>query len=121
MEDESRVLSGLVYGDELPKVYRARKQKLLFKTVPNENVEAAKTEGWEVFKANRNTTRLSKSKPVGQALEDETWCLFADMGFDQMNARADFVIPVAKKGGEVPPKQVDVFAKDKDTVLMIEC
>lgn len=121
MEDESNVLSGLVYGDELPKVYRARRQKQLFKTVPNEVLEIAKSEGWEVFKVNRNTARLCKPKPVGQALEDETWCLFADLGFDQMNGRSKFVIPVAKKGGDVPPKQVDVFAKDKDTVLMIEC
>ena len=121
MPEQKKAFEGLVYGDELSKVHRQRKQKFLFKTVPHEEVEAMKAEGWSDYMQNKKTVRLCKPKPVGQALEDKVWSLLAVMGFDEMNGDGKFTIPVAKKGKDVPPKQIDVFAKDRDTVLIIEC
>ena len=121
MSGEEKVLSDLVYGDALKKVYRQRKPKCVYRTVPSEEAQKMVDEGWSEFRRNKNSIRLFRPKPVGQALEDETWSLMARMGFTEMNGTANFKIPVAKKGREVPAKQIDVFAKDEDTVLMIEC
>jgi len=65
-----------------------------------------------------DTYRLQKNKPIDEYFEDEVWCLFADMGFNVMNRDRKLKLNVIK--GETT-KQIDVLAKDDETILIIEC
>ena len=42
----------------------------------------------------------------------------AQMGFKEMNGGRQFTIAVEER---LPPRQIDVFAKDDETVIIVEC
>ena len=64
--------------------------------------------------------RLAKSKPIDQAFEDEIWCLLYKIGFENLNKDRKFRIKLLSNN-KSPGKQLDVFAKDDDTILIVEC
>ena len=76
----------------------------------------AEDEGWEILRKNKKSYRLKKEKPHDEQLEDEVWCILAKMGFDELSDGRNFTI----KDGE-QDRQIDVFAKDRETAILIEC
>ncbi|MDP8314441.1 MAG: DGQHR domain-containing protein [Candidatus Celaenobacter antarcticus] len=76
----------------------------------------ADDEGWEILRRNKKSFRLKKDKPLDEQLEDEVWCILAKMGFDELSDGRDFTI----KDGNLD-RQIDVFAKDRETAIVVEC
>ena len=118
-------LGPLVSGDEINPELRRRKSKDLFKTVSASNrkliakkVRLEEEDGWRIFKKNVKSTRMAKSKPADEQLEDEVWSILAQMGFKEMSEGRQFTIAVEKG---LPPRQIDVFAKDDESVVIVEC
>ena len=118
-------LRPLVTGDEIASELRRRKKKDIFKTVTGstkkliaEKVRLEQADGWRIFRKNAKSTRLAKPKPADEQLEDEVWCILAQMGFKEMSKGRQFVVAV---GDGLPPRQIDVFAKDDETVVIVEC
>ena len=118
-------LGPLVSGDEINSELRQRKSKDLFKTVSASNkellakkVQLEEEDGWRIFKENVKSTRMAKSKPADEQLEDEVWSILAQMGFKEMSKGRQFTIAVEKG---LPPRQIDVFAKDDESVVIVEC
>ena len=71
-------LGPLVTEDEIASELRRRKKKDIFKTVTGstkkliaEKVRLEEADGWRVFRKNAKSTRLAKSKPADEQLEDE--------------------------------------------------
>lgn len=121
---EEEILTNLVQGKELQSILRKRRSQFVFQTVKIGTEDLYIEDGWEEVKRKRKSkksTRLRKDKPQDEALEDEVWCLFAKMGFLEMNADRNFKIPVTGGPHEIPPKQIDVFAIDEETVIFVEC
>ena len=113
-------IEGLVSGSELESIYRGRKPAFIFESVPMGKEEEYLDDGWGIYRRNKKSIRLSKPKPIDEAFEDEVWCLFSKIGFNEMNRDRQFRIKVLKDS-KSPGKQIDVFAKDDETVLIIEC
>ena len=118
-------LGPLVTEDEIASELRRRKSKDQQKTVSAANkkliaekVEVEQKDGWRVVRKNAKSTRMAKPKPLDEQLEDEVWSILAQMGFKQMSKGRDFKIAV-EEGLE--PRQIDVFAKDDETVIIVEC
>ena len=114
----------LVSGKELESELRRRKPQNLFsqfKSSPRNVASAKRSEleanGWELDKRLKSAIRMKKAKPIGDALEDAVWALLAGMGFDEMNKGRKFQIPI----GSSIPKQIDVFAKDELSALIVSC
>ena len=61
---------------------------------------------------------MAKAKPAAEQLEDEVWSILAQMGFKAMSKGRQFKIAV---GNGLPPRQIDVFAKDDETAIIVEC
>ena len=61
---------------------------------------------------------MAKAKPADEQLEDEVWCLLAQMGFKEMSQGRQFTFAV---GPGIPRRQIDVFAKDDETAIVVEC
>ena len=80
--------------------------------------EGEEHDGWVVAKQNKRSIRMQKAKPVDRQLEDDVWSLFHRMGFKEMNADRNFI--VTSKDGATR-RQLDVFAKDDETVFIVEC
>lgn len=103
--------------------YRKRNSPYLFRSEHSADQEALIAQGWELHgrpKANQKSVKLRRLKPHHQALEDKTWCLFYRMGYPELNA-PNFNIGYERYGAEPGRKQVDVFAKDNETVIVVEC
>lgn len=116
---------GLVTGDEARKVNNLRSKSVDEKTVSAINKAALATkvkgeeqDGWSVAKWNKKSVRLKKEKPADRQLEDDVWSLLYKLGFKELNADRNFTI---KLGENAPPRQIDILAKDDETVFIVEC
>ena len=118
-------LGPLVTGDEIITELRRRKSKDVYKTVSGSSkkliaakVKLEEADGWRTVRKNVKSTRMAKAKPADEQLEDEVWSILAQMGFKEMSKERQFTIAVEDG---LPPRQIDVFAKDDETVIIVEC
>ena len=115
------VISGVETNSDL----RLRKSKDIYQTVSAskkkliaDKVKLEAADGWRPVRKNAKSTLMAKPKPLDEQLEDEVWCFLAGMGFKELSLGRRFTI-VEKSG--LPPRQIDVFAKDDETALVVEC
>jgi len=111
---------GLITGDELKRIKNLRKQEYLYKSEKPAIAEAfIEKEGWELDKELKTKTRIRKRKPEDEIFENKVWNMFYQMGFSHMNEDRHFEIAYSKDGKL--KKQIDVFAMDDETILLVEC
>ncbi|WP_412875820.1 DGQHR domain-containing protein [Curtobacterium flaccumfaciens pv. flaccumfaciens] len=81
--------------------------------------EAMEGEGWEFDRQMKTSVRMRRSKSHDVAFEDRVWAMFARVGFDTLNKGRNFRLKwdVAANAG----KQIDVFAADDETIVVVEC
>ncbi|MFH1216667.1 MAG: DGQHR domain-containing protein [Pseudomonadota bacterium] len=119
-------LSPLLVGhNRINSALRTRRNKFTEKSISSkskENLEEKAilegNDGWEVLRKNMQSYRLGKNKPLDEQLEDALWCIAAKMGFDELSDGRNFTINV---GEDVNPRQIDIFCKDRETAVFIEC
>ncbi|RWP83806.1 MAG: DGQHR domain-containing protein [Mesorhizobium sp.] len=118
-------LGPIVSGDEIGAELRRRKSKDIYKVVAAstkkliaEKVKLEEADGWRDIRKNAKSTRMAKLKPADEQLEDEVWSILAQMGFKEMSKGRQFLVAVEDG---LPPRQIDVFAKDDETVVIVEC
>lgn len=75
-------------------------------------------DGWNISKKLKRQLRLAKPKNVDRQFEDRVWRLFYRMGYDDLNKGHDFTIRYKAADGSFREKQVDIFAKDAETVVV---
>lgn len=99
---------------------RRRRDQHNYKSIHPADLEAAKADGWDVHREGKTSVRVKKTKSHDAWLEDRVWCLFRQMRYPELNGHR-FKIAYKRKDGSADSKQIDVFAKDQETVLIIEC
>ena len=122
----SEVLCNLVtLQKDILSVLKNRRKEYIEKTVTASRLELAEKkaaleeeDGWRILRKGKRSIRLAKDKSFDEKLEDEVWCILADMGFKELSRNRLFKIPV---GESIPDRQIDIFAKDDETLLLIEC
>lgn len=119
-DEESDFLSLLVDETKLVSEYRKRKKTHDEKSVHPVDVPEEEEKGWEVQRHGKRSTRVKRKKTHDKSLEDRVWCLFYLMGFQELNG-INFKIKFQRADGSVGGKQVDVYAEDGETALVIEC
>lgn len=79
-------------------------------------------EGWEEYKNYKNDkfVGVRKSKRFDELFEDRVWCLFARLGFTHMNKDRFFEMSYDYQNPNLT-QQIDVFAADDETVIIVEC
>jgi len=78
-------------------------------------------EGWLHDRKLKKRIRLKREKRHDEILENNSWCLFYKMGYRVLNQGRNFKIRYKRKGVEDGEKQIDIFAKDDETVVIAEC
>ena len=118
-------LGPLVSGDEITSELRRRRRKDVYKTVSGSSkrliakkADLEEADGWQMVRKNAKSTRMAKAKAADEQLEDEVWSILAQMGFKEMSKGRQFTIAVEDG---LPPRQIDVFAKDDETIIIVEC
>ncbi|MEO0509697.1 MAG: DGQHR domain-containing protein [Verrucomicrobiota bacterium] len=95
---------------------------------PNEVVSVKKSlveehvnEGWEVEEELKLKTRLRRPRKIDEIVENKAWYLLYLLGYPEISSGRQFKIRIERKGAQPLEKQIDVFAKDDETVLVMEC
>lgn len=117
------IFKKIISEKEIVKELRARKKTYISKSIPKKNIQDLEDhlkEGWEVEKEYKNSTRVKKEKSHDILFEDKVWSLFASLGFKFMNLDRKLEIPYDKKDDNLT-QQIDVLAKDDESLLIIEC
>lgn len=117
-----KLIGKLISGTEIAKELRIKKLDSYNESFDNGSVllKERLSEGWELFAELKTKTKLTKKKPHDIAFEDKVWSLFALLGFKLLNKDRHLHIPYDKKDSNLT-QQIDVFAKDDESVLIIEC
>ncbi|MCY4611463.1 MAG: hypothetical protein OXC38_07190 [Gammaproteobacteria bacterium] len=119
-EEGSNFLSPLVEETKLTSENRRRRKAYDEKSVHPVDVPEETEKGWDVQRHGKRSTRLKRLKSHDKLLEDRVWCLFYLMGYRVLND-TNFKISFLRADGSRGKKQVDVYAEDQETVLVIEC
>ena len=114
-------MEGLISGPDIKTARRARRGSHVYRSVPHTEEDELLTDGWELVKRNNKTSRMRAPKSIDDTLEDEVWCLLADMNFSHMSEGRHFRIKLASERAHVPPKQIDALAVDEETAIVVEC
>jgi DNA sulfur modification protein DndB len=110
----------LIDQDALRKTYRLKRSAYVQKKVHIADLDEALTGGWVLQKKGKRTATVQKKKPISQALEDRFWCLCHNMGYAVLNGTS-LRVSYQRENGTSGFKQIDVFAKDDETVAVVEC
>lgn len=110
----------LIDHASIAKAHRTRKSRYNTAKVHVVDVDAQKAKGWEVVKAGKRYCSMRREKPISQYLEDRLWSLCKDMGYPVLNGSL-FTVEFTRTDGSAGKKQIDVLAKDDETVVVIEC
>ena len=122
MNDNTRIelLGKLVAESEINKLIKQKRKENLTESINPSEKEKYLSEGWIIEKEFKNSIKVSKPKPFDLAFEEEVWSLFALMGYKFLNKDRNFNLPYDKNNPN-QTKQIDVFAKDDETILIVEC
>lgn len=111
--------------DEIELELRTRIKQFVEKSITagslellEEKLKLEQKDGWELIRKNQNSFRLKIDKPIEEQLEDEVWSILAQVQFQEMSKGRLFKIQTDK---DVEPRQIDVFAKDNEVAIFVEC
>ncbi len=122
MDDNLQIelLGKLAAEKEIQTLLTARKRASIVESIKPKHLQAYLDDGWLLDKEFKNVFRVKKEKPFDIAFEDRVWCLFAQLGFNFLNRDRHFHLPYDKNNPNLT-QQIDVLAKDDESVLLIEC
>ena len=84
-------------------------------------LETFEAKGWELLRTNASGShRVRKEKPLDEQLEDRCWCILYLLGYQNLSIGRKFTIDLTAKS-DGPAKQIDVFAYDDSSVVVLEC
>ena len=120
------LLKPVIKTEDFKQQITQRKKKYIEKTIEGKSKDILdkkakleeEDEGWQILRKNKNSYRLKKDKPHSEQLEDKLWIILARMGFTEMSLGRNFTVSI---GDDVNPRQIDVYAKDDETAIFIEC
>lgn len=117
-----KLIGKLVTGNEIIKELGIRKSETYNESHLTGSAQLLEklNDNWEIKVELKTKTKIFKKKPHDIAFEDKVWSLFALLGFKLLNRDRNFHLPYDKKDFNLT-SQIDVFAKDDETVLIIEC
>jgi DGQHR domain-containing protein len=119
--DINKVLSPLLQSKGALKAqYRKRQSQYVFIKIHPADEQQYSEQGWEIHKRGKKSLSLKRPKSHDNALEDHAWCLFYRMGYPEIGGNG-FKIRFHRSDGSIGIKQIDVFAKDDETVIVGEC
>ena len=90
-------------------------------TISKSQIHDFEEDGWTTDKILKIKTRMRKTRDCDELLENRVWYLFFLMGYPEMSSGRQFKVRIERKGAEAFDKQIDVLAKDDETVLVAEC
>ncbi len=99
-----------------------RRRKLFNeKSVAGDAIQEHVAQGWQFYRKLKRVTKVRKEIEIDERLENRFWMLLCKLGYPEVSDGRNFTILIKRKGAEPLRKQVDVFGKDDETVIVAEC
>jgi DNA sulfur modification protein DndB len=98
-----------------------RRKPFDYQTIPESELEELQKQGWAKDRVLSKRIRIKRPIQIDQKLENRFWMLLFKLGYPELNQGRSFSILLERKGAESLKKQIDVFAKDEETVIVAEC
>lgn len=114
------LLGKLISEKEISKQLKLRNKDSHYQSIRINQKENFIEDGWELHKESKTTISVKKLKSNDIEFEDRVWSLFAQLGYEVMNRDRNFHLPYDKTNSNLT-QQIDVFAKDGETLLLVEC
>src|SRR4030043_482905 len=109
----------LVKDKEIRSSLRVRSRSFVTKTVDKRLLPDYEGTDWVVDKKHKKSVVLKKPKPHYAMFEDRVWTILARMGFTTLK-KPDIKLPYTDDES-IPGKQIDIFAADSETLIVVEC
>lgn len=100
--------------------FSKRKKYYKEESFPLGSDEQKEKEGWTLVRENKSSLRMRLPKTADEILENRFWNVLYRFGYKELNVGRNFQINVSNKNNKLH-KQIDVFAKDDETVIVAEC
>src|SRR4051812_9189328 len=110
---------GIIPSKGIKSAIAKRLRSFITESIPPQLLEVKIGDAWEIDKQFQNKVRIKKLKSTDVLFEDEVWSVIASMGFDHLNSDRNFRLPYSEDF--TLTQQIDVFAADKEVILIIEC
>lgn len=112
----------IVSDNELTAAYRARNKDYVYQRQRADALLSLQNDGWEYVSTYKDERfiRVQKQKPLGERFENKVWLMLYGMGYSKMNRDDKFVISYSKANPDLT-QQIDVFAVDDETAIIVEC
>ena len=91
------------------------------KSVSLDDIPEHEAKGWQVDRRLKRKTRVRREKEIDERLENRFWMFLFKLGYPELSDGRAFTILIERKGAEPLRKQIDVFGKDDETVIVAEC
>jgi DNA sulfur modification protein DndB len=91
------------------------------KSISADALPEYEADGRQLDRQLKRVTKVKREKPIDERLENRFWLLLVKMGYPEINDGRNFTISIERKGAEAIKKQIDVFGKDDETVIVAEC
>lgn len=91
------------------------------KSVSADVIPDHEAKGWQVDRKLKRVTKVKREKEIDERLENRFWMLLCKLGYPEISDGRSFSVLIERKGAEPLRKQIDVFGKDDETVIVAEC
>ena len=106
---------------EIRKESRKRFKPYDFVSIKETLLDDYLKDGWEIDRVLKTKTRVKRLKQIDERLENRLWMLLYRLGYPELNQGRNFQIMIKRKDAKPISKQIDVFARDEETVIVAEC
>lgn len=122
MNNDNTNWDNIVSGNELTTIKNKRKNIYIEEKQRKVALKELESEGWEFVLeySNSRFVKVRKEKSFDEQFEDTIWLLFYQMGFKELNRDRYFKMSYDFNSPDFT-QQIDVFAADDETVLIVEC
>lgn len=107
--------------DALRVAYRRRRDEHDYLKIHPADQAKYEQVGWALHKELQSHVWIKRRKSADRILEDRIWCLFYRMGYPVLRGPKFRISYKRQPDGSTGTKQVDVFAKDDETTVIVEC
>ena len=121
LESESPLGPLIDSPDGLRREFRRRNSLWELKKISQSDLAIAQEDGWVLHKALKTATKVQRERNIDERLENKWWVLLYRMGYVELNQGRQFKIILKRREGVIGKKQIDVFARDDETVIVTEC
>ncbi|MBB3391609.1 DGQHR domain-containing protein [Rhizobium sp. BK275] len=98
-----------------------RRSKLYDEESVSVSLQASReADGWAVQRTNKGSVRMRRSRHFDEILENRFWNILYRFGYSELNKGRPFYVTIGKGENNIE-QQVDVFAKDDETIVIAKC